>query len=1069
MIAQKTIEECKQVSLVQAVEKLGTPLKQKGGRWWGCCPFLDEKSPSFTVSKSNGYKCFGCGKGGSGAISFYMDRKNLTYPEAIEAVASDFGIAVIIDDSKENKKHIERESRKKTLANINENALRVWQDRALPEGVLRHECEDFEIGYAPDEWDTLKKGLKDVVTGQLFNLGLLSCKEETNHFYDRFLNRLMFPIRDYNGLLVGFGGQSLEATDAERKKVGKYINSKETELYKKENVLYGLHLAKGEIRKAGYAYLVEGYWGTIAMHHAQLKHTVGSCGTSLTEGQIKLLAKYTDHVVLVYDGDKAGIAAAEKAAKLIIENGLQCSVVIIPDGKDPDDLVQEHTKAKTLDVFRDEMEFGNRHDGIEWLAERTYKPNANVHQRAAQLQSIAELVAMVENPIVRDEYAAIIKKKFKLSGNQFQNLVNNQSRTNQRKDPENTFTNHYESDGNYSMPKRVDWKWSKVEEEVKKYGYFIYKNEIWMVISAGNADSGEARYAFRERSNFGINILMHMPHERAAKYLIKCKNKFGVEKVFETSTDDLVAEATFKKMLGRYGNFHWKGKGEDFDRLGARLKDEMHSGVMVQVLGWQKDGFWAMNNMVIRKDGTTVVPDQSGVFAVDGKSYYIPSGNEIYAENEEMYVMQKQMVFRKPKVSIREFYTRMVNVYGGHAYTAILFGIASAFSDIAFREIGAFPILFLFGPPGTGKDQIIHCTQGLFGDQQKALELTGEANTAKGVMRNLAQFRNQPMHWSEFVNGKGLENRMKGIFDRKGYTRATMDGSANTDEVPVISTVICTGNDYPTNDAMLDRSIVEEMVNNKFTQEEINDFDILKDILKGGVSGFMVDIMQLRPMFESDFKHELRKSMKDMNVALAHLNLGSRMTKHAALLSATYRITSRLISLPFSHDEMVKHIDECFSRQMNKRSTASAVTRFWECFLISIRDKNNPLRVNFDFKVEGDLLKMQWSSCFQTYQRVHRSQYNEMGRSKPEMGDALKDMDYFIESNKDERFSGKRSSSWVFNHAMMNKKDEAESFTNDLLAAIEIYELNQHPGRKPTQTLDDVVADGKKKKERLPF
>ena len=358
-IKQTTIDAVMDISIADAVDKLGTPLKQKGGRLWGCCPFHNENTPSFTVTPGKGiYKCFGCGEGGNGTISYYMKRKGLNYPEAIREAANDFGIAVEEDDSQQSQEEMQRQSRLETLFEINERALAAWQKNTIPEEFIRYDIvEEFELAYAPDSWDFLKTELKDVAPGTLHSLGLLSFKQEKNHYYDFWRNRLIFPIRDTRGRLVAFGGQYLSHDKEEQKKAGKYVNSKETELYQKEQVLFGLNQAKGQIRQLGFAYVTEGYWDVGACHHNGHINTVAPCGTSLTEEQVRVLKRYTNHLVLVFDADKpndkgkrAGEEAMKRAIPMIYENGMTCGIVELPEGQDADDAIRNHLQTQVKEV-----------------------------------------------------------------------------------------------------------------------------------------------------------------------------------------------------------------------------------------------------------------------------------------------------------------------------------------------------------------------------------------------------------------------------------------------------------------------------------------------------------------------------------------------------------------------------------------------------------------------------------------------------------------------------------------------------------------------------------------------
>lgn len=1063
MISRTTIDACYDVKLSAAIEKLGTPLKKKGAQHTGCCPFHNEKTPSFQVSDTKSvYKCFGCGAGGNNAISFYMARLGLSYPEAVERLATDFGIPVEKTNTEQDKQYVEQLTIQQQQAAINEQALKVWQQFDVPEDAKRHSnWQDFEMVYAPNAWDTIKLALKEHTPATLHNLGLLSYNDAKESHYDFWRHRVLFPIRNHRGILIGFGGRAIDPAEK-----AKYINTKSTTLFDKSRTLFGLDKAKGEIRKAGFAYIVEGYYDVMALHAAGLPNTVAPCGTAITPEHIKLLQKFTDTVVLVMDGDKAGKASAEKGARLAIENGMQVKVCVLPDGLDPDELVRvydtgvgvigadvKHSAFTSVEAID-----ANTTDAILWLSASIYNAKDNPAERSDQLKEIAALVVNIADPFTQSAYVADIKKLLKLPGNAFERLVQDTNRAELRKEPENTTDTETADGKNYTLPKGVNVVWSEVRKQVTDYGFFIHKQRIWMSRKGGEDDNGTVRYFFKDVSNFSIRIIQHMLDEKKPMRLVEVHNVHGRKITFDTSTDDFVSEASFRKMIEGKGNFSWMGKGTDFERLMLKLKEDMGDGRMVHILGWQPEGFWAFNNMVVKQDGSTVKPDQYGQFEIDKTSYYIPSGNELYATNEFKFGPQKLVKFTEPNTPLEKYYEMMKGVHRENAYTAILFGIATVFSDIIYKHMQSFPMLFLYGPAGTGKDQLIHATQSLFGHPQPALELTGAANTAKGTMRDLAQFRNMPGHWSEFRNGKGLEDMLKGIWDRKGYKRGTIDHAFANEVLPVLCTLIFTGNDYPTNDALIDRFIGLELTVNKFDAAADARYNELKETLLQGVSGYIRHLLPLRAKFETEFWKQHKATSKELKKELADLKLSSRMVQNAATLVATMDLVSDVLPLPFTKAEYIKHLYAAYEKQVTKRSTGSSTSRFWECVLAAIRDKNNPLRVNFDFRLEGHNLTLQWSAVYQAYQTRCWQLFHERAESRAVMEDDLKKSGSFLEAKSSVRYGDKKTSGWIFDTSKLGA-----TFNDDLIAAIDVYELNQ--GRQPAQSYDDAKAAAKTKAE----
>lgn len=1065
MISQQTIEEVLDINLADAVQRAGVQLKKDGTEMVACCPFHTEKSPSFKVNANKGlYKCYGCGEGGNNPISFWMKHKQLSYPEAVRALADAFNISVVEEVTEQTKRAAERADRNRQLADLNERALNIWKPFAAPEGTIRHpNAADFGVVYAPEAFDTVRKAMADVPPKTLFELGLLAHNEEKDIFYDMWRNRLLFPIRRHDGLLLGFGGMAI--TEEDRKKA-KYINTKATDLFDKGKVLFAMDMARASIRNENRAYVTEGYWDVVAMHRASAPNTVASCGTAFTDGHAKLLRKNCSNVTLLFDGDVKGIAAAMKAVPICLAEGLMPSVCIIPNNADPDDLVRqlaaENPEATELDV-RPALEQWTS-DGIMWMVAKLYNPKDNPSERADQLRKIAQLLAMLENPFVLETYVADINAMLKLKGSTLKKQVEDAHRSLQREDPNNT-NEHDIGNSNYTLPRGVDISFASVRKDVEEYGFFTYKNRIYMTRKSGEDETGKQKYTFTDVSNFSIRIIQHMMDEKKPARLVQIHNVKGRKYTFDTSTDDFVSEQSFRKMIEGKGNFTWMGKGSDFDRLMIRLKEEMGDGRMISVLGWQPEGFWAYNNRIVALDGSTKQLDEHGQIEIENTSYYMPSGNQLYATNDFKFGVQKKVHYIEPKLPLADFYQKLINVHGEHAYSAILFGIATVFSDVIFDHMQSFPLLFLYGPPGTGKDQLIHATQALFGHPQDALELTSSANTAKGTMRDLAQFRNMAAHWSEYRNGKGLENLLKGIWDRKGYKRGTIEHAFANEVVPVLCSLIFTGNDYPVDDALIDRMLALELTKDKHTEEELRHFNDLKETIKAGISGYMVRILPMRPQFENEFWKRHKEAAKTIKDRLTNLGISSRMVQNAATLLATYRLSAQTLALPFTEEDYLRHLTYAYSKQMAKRSTGSITSRFWECFLAAIRDRNALLRANYDFRLEGNTLTLQWSSVYQAYQVKSKQLFSDTAESRAVMDDALKKSSAFVASKDSVRFSDKKTSGWQFNADQIGVE-----FTADLINAMEVAELNLRTGGAPHRepTLEEKVQANRKPAKALP-
>jgi DNA primase len=346
MIARQSIDEVINVAHIEDVVGEYIALKKRGANLLGRCPFHDEKSPSFTVSPAKGiYKCFGCGKAGN-SVSFLMEHDQLSFADSIRKLAQKYGIALIEDNIQNREEYDEKQQKKESLYTVLAFAknyfiqqLQTDEGKMIGDSYFRERSitpmamTTFELGYSPQGWESL---VNEAKTNQ-FNLdffveaGLIK-KKEDGHYFDLFRHRVIFPIHDLTGRVIAFGGRQLIKDD----KSPKYLNSPETEVYHKSNVLYGIFQAKKQIKNLNLCYLVEGYTDVVSLHQSGIENVVASSGTSLTEGQIKLIKRFTDNVTVLYDGDAAGIKASLRGIDLLLEQGMNVRCVRFPEGEDPD-------------------------------------------------------------------------------------------------------------------------------------------------------------------------------------------------------------------------------------------------------------------------------------------------------------------------------------------------------------------------------------------------------------------------------------------------------------------------------------------------------------------------------------------------------------------------------------------------------------------------------------------------------------------------------------------------------------------------------------------------------------
>jgi len=408
MIPKDTIDEIFNACIIEDVVGDFVTLKKRGANYLGNCPFHNEKTPSFTVSPAKGiYKCFGCGKAGN-SVNFIMEHEHYTYPEALKYLADKYQIEV--EEEEQSDAQIQAANEKESLYIVSNFAAKYFANELLntdkgkaiglsyfeERGFTPETIEKFQLGYSPDEWtsftDEAQNAGYDIK--YLEKSGLTIVKE--NKKFDRFKGRVMFPIHNLSGRVLGFGGRIL----TNDKKAAKYINSPESEIYDKSNVLYGIYFAKKSITQEDNCFLVEGYTDVISLSQAGVENVVASSGTSLTEGQIRLISRYTKNITILYDGDIAGIKASFRGIDMILQEGMNVKVVLFPDGEDPDSYAKKATTEELKEYIGEKAQ-----DFIQFKISVLLKESGkDPIKRAELIKDIVSSIALIPDQIKRAVY-----------------------------------------------------------------------------------------------------------------------------------------------------------------------------------------------------------------------------------------------------------------------------------------------------------------------------------------------------------------------------------------------------------------------------------------------------------------------------------------------------------------------------------------------------------------------------------------------------------------------------------------------------------------------------------------
>ena len=419
MIDPETVDRIYAAANIVDIVSDYVTLRRKGVNYVACCPFHNEKTPSFVVSPAKGlFKCFGCGKGGN-AVTFLMEHESLTYPEALKMVAKRYGIEV--HEKELSEEEVRRNDDRESMFALNGWAAEYFANylhheaegmnvgmsyfrrtRGLTDATIRK----FGLGFCPAKGDRMSQAA--LAAGYkrefLLSTGLSLVSERDGALYDRFRDRVIFPVHNILGRIVAFGGRTLRTDKA----VAKYQNSPESEIYSKKRELYGLYFAKKAIQQLNFAILVEGYLDVISMHQAGIENVVSSSGTSLTTEQIRLLGRFTKNITVIYDGDAAGIHASLRGIDMILKEGMNVRVVLLPEPEDPDSFARAHTADEVQEYIR-----ANEQDFLAFKARLLLKDAEGDPIRKAALigdmvQSIAQIPDAIQRSVFIKECARIM-------------------------------------------------------------------------------------------------------------------------------------------------------------------------------------------------------------------------------------------------------------------------------------------------------------------------------------------------------------------------------------------------------------------------------------------------------------------------------------------------------------------------------------------------------------------------------------------------------------------------------------------------------------------------------------
>ncbi len=1040
MIANSTVEAVRDANVVEVVGRFVT-LKQKGANYSGCCPFHNEKTPSFTVNPVRGsYKCFGCGKGGD-ALQFVMDHKGVDFPEAVEIIAD---ICNITKEYEQNytPEMKEKASEKEILYKVTEWAAGKFQENLKSHtegleywtgrGFSQETIDGWRLGFAPDGGRFLANLLKESGKTHLaVKVDLIKQKEDRN--YDTYSNRVIIPITDKQGRVIGFGGRTISSEG----KWSKYINPSETPLYSKSHVLFGLSQAAKTIREKGEAILTEGYTDVIRLHEAGYTNAVATCGTALTADQAKLLSKYCKRVLIMRDSDKAGLAAAEKDVKILMEADMKAFVVLLPENEDPDSFFKDD---------RGNWITENKLDGVTWYCEILAKKITDIHSRTEVIENLISFFGLVKNPLTRSEYFKQIAKDFGKTPKELEKLYALQESTKikQAKDLEseqnglpscfsaNNFLTHgfdqLEEDGNSGYPLGIYFK----------------------------SDTG----SISKVTNFTIKPLYHIVDQNNGRRLVELWN--GRQRSTVELNDRAVTSMdAFDMAIVNKGPFYTDGNIQKlhFKRIAAWVMNNVQRAYEMNTLGWQPEGFFAFADKVIHRN-SIVEYNEMGAVEINNISYMsmgMSSVQSDFRQEDNPYENDLYLKFKQSPIDFSTWAKLFYEVYPHNGAYGIVFVFITLFKDIIRNTSNKVPHLFCYGTKGSGKSDFAESITWLFysgkdadGNLRRGFNLNPGQSTPFSFFNLLSRFRNCPVLLNEF-NEQTIEDykfgALKAAFDGEG--REVGDGSTGkkrkTKIDKVQGTCIVVGQYLSGKDdgSLLSRSIpaqfVESFVQN-ITEVQKLKHKQLKDYEELGLSSIISEILEHRDSVQkrlaATIQEEYRKLYEETR--RADITAEPRTLKNFGLSLAMVKIFEGVFQLPFTYKEFYDRAYKDVVRQTVMIKDTSILTDFWKTIeflfdkdqikygeyyniktvssIVVVEEREDVVK---DLRGVKQVIYVRFSSLYQEYAIEHRRQTGNRAMDEQTLIAYLKDQPYFIGLVKIHEFKDKRNSAYALRADML--------------------------------------------------
>jgi len=933
MISESVIQKVRNLAIEEVLQPY-VKLSRKGSTLMGLCPFHTERTGSFAVSPhKNLFHCFSCNRGGD-AITFIMEKENLSFMKAVEFIAKQHNIPVEYIQEERNEEQIAEAKHKEALLAALDSVQGYFVEnlrnmdngecgraREYAHGRWSEEfCSIVGIGYAPKDSQAFieycqRKALNEEL---LYELGMLKRNEDGNT-YAMFRQRIMIPIRNRWGRIIAYTARYI----GDNKNVPKYINSTTCPIYSKGETLFGINRVS-RLRNVDYIIIVEGAPDVLRMQSIGYDNTVAALGTSWTDSQFEQLRKYTASLCFIPDSDIAegksygpGFEAVMANGAAAIRKGFHTTVRELPflkvqatDRELASDVSEvKYTKndaCSFIHCSEDYTSLAEKHF-IIWLAQKRFLVASSLVEERKCVAEIADLLRYIKDQLVFDQCIDQLAKlhgKVKL----WRDAVT-QARGEARKKND--------------LPSSMN-DLQREAELMRQFGLFVRENCYYAI---GEEDEDSMRI-----SNFIMEPLFHIEDESNGTRIFRMRNIYNVCRVIELKESELCSLSNFQQKAGSLGNYVWLAKIDKLNRVKEYLYSKTDTAERIRKLGWNAtEGFFAFGNGILVEGVFRSVDDLGIVRGVNGKAFYIPATSKIYLHNQEIFQFERLMVHENRNgVKLYDYVSRLMDVFGENASIAFCYLLSALFRDIIFRRTRHFPILNLFGEKGTGKTTLATSLQSFFlhGIDPPNLGVT----SVPAMNDRVSQAVNTLVVLDEYKNDLDIRKiaYLKGLWGGGGQTKKNTNTDGMATQTIVTTGVALCGQDKPTQDmALYTRVIFLAFSKTSFNQMEKRHYEDLVTLCNLGLTHLTVEILSHRELFEKNFPEIYSITKRELAARLENETIHDRIFGNWVIPLATFRTLETVIDVPFSYTELFETAVKGIRNQNELAQESSEVADFW--------------------------------------------------------------------------------------------------------------------------------------------